>query len=56
VEFSFYVSQYLVERASAGDFTDLILLFSALEGPLSDPNTELYDAMMGFLEDLIRSC
>jgi hypothetical protein len=57
VEFSFYMSQYLVERASAGDFTDFTLLFSALEGPLSDPNTELYDALtMGFLEDLIRSC
>jgi hypothetical protein len=54
VEFSFYMSQYLVERAAAGDFTDFGLLFAALEAPLSDPTTELYDALtMGFLEDLI---
>src|SRR5262245_43993336 len=57
VEFSFYMTQHLVERASAGDFTDFTLLFSALEGPLSDPTTELYDTLtMGFLEDLIRLC
>ena len=57
VEFSFYMTQHLVERATAGDFTDFSLLFAALEGPLSDSTTELYDGLtMGFLEDLIRLC
>jgi hypothetical protein len=57
VEFSFYMTQHLVERATSGDFTDFSLLFAALEAPLSDPTTELYDALtMGFLEDLIHLC
>ena len=57
VEFSFELSEHLVACASAGDFSDFSLLFSALETPLVDRTTELYDVLtMGFLEDLIRNC
>jgi hypothetical protein len=57
VEFSFALAEHLVARASAGDFSDFRLLFSALEIPLVDQTTELYDALTeGFLEDLIRKC
>jgi hypothetical protein len=57
VEFSFELSEHLVTRASAGDFSDFSLLFSALEVPLVDQTTELYDALtMGFLEDLLHKC
>jgi hypothetical protein len=57
VEFSFELTEDLVARASAGDFSDFSLLFSALEVPLLDQTTELYDALtMGFLKDLIYKC
>ena len=57
VDFSYYITQHLIERAGADDFTDFTLLFTALETPLSNPSTELYDALtMGFLEDLIHAC
>ena len=57
VGFSFELTEHLVTRASAGDFSDFSLLFSALETPLVDQTTELYDALtMGFLEDLIHKC
>jgi hypothetical protein len=57
VEFSFALTEHLVARASARDFSDFSLLFSALEAPLLDQTTELHDALtMGFLEDLIRKC
>src|SRR5438552_18524893 len=57
VESAFYMNQHLVERTTSGDFTDFSLLFAAIEAPLSDPTTELYDALtMGFLEDLIHLC
>jgi hypothetical protein len=57
VEFSFALTEHLVTRASAGDFSDFSLLFCALEAPLLEQTTELHDALtMGFLEDLIHKC
>ena len=57
VEFSFALTEHLVTRASAGDFSDFSPLFSALEVPLADQTSELHDALtMGFLEDLIHKC
>lgn len=49
VDSSFYMTQHLIEQAAVHDFTDFALLFDALEAPLSDPTTELYDSLtMGF--------
>ena len=57
VEFSFALTQHLVMRAAARDFRDFSTTFSALDGALVDPATELHAALtMGFLEDLIREC
>jgi hypothetical protein len=57
VEFSFRMAQHLVEHAADDNFDDFTLLFAALEAPLSNPTTELYDSLtMGFLEDLIHEC
>jgi len=57
VEFSFEMTEHLVSRAAVGDYRDFVLLFAALEVPLSDPTTEIHDSLtMGFLEDLIHSC
>ena len=56
-EFSCHMSIHLVKAALAGDFRDFELLFAALELPLSDPTTELFDSLtMGFLESLIHTC
>ena len=57
VDFSRYMTEHLIERAAVDDFTDFSLLFEALEAPLSNPTTELYDSLtMGFLEDLVHAC
>lgn len=57
VEFSFLLTNHLMERAEVGDFTEFAPLFDALEKPLSDRSTELFDSLtMGFLEDLIHAC
>jgi hypothetical protein len=57
VEFSFLLTNHLMERAEVEDFTEFAPLFDALEDPLSDRSTELFDSMtMGFLEDLIHAC
>jgi hypothetical protein len=57
VDFSLYMTEHLIECAERDDVSDFTLLFQALEGPLSDRTTELYDSLtMGFLEDLINEC
>jgi hypothetical protein len=57
VDFAYYITLHLIERAAADDFTDFTLLFEALETPLSNSSTELYDSLtMGFLESLICAC
>ncbi len=57
VEFSFLLTNHLMERAKVGDFTEFAPLFDALEKPLSDRSTELFDSLtMGFLEGLIHAC
>ena len=57
VEFSARMCMHLVEAAVAGDFSDFELLFAAIEFPLSDRKTELFDSLtMGFLESLMNTC
>jgi hypothetical protein len=43
VDFSFYMTEHLIQRAAVDDFTDFTLLFDALEVPLSNSASELYE-------------